>query len=298
MVLISLDQNFLWNFHTGGHRHAQELYNLIKQAVQCGAAACPVHSQELVEEGSRAPPERRRGIFCVAKDLCGNAAFRDFTWSVADETMSLLRPDHRPMRLLLGELSLPADLDTLGKDIRVTKKAYQVRLEKVRYPPPSFKPDMGVWDVYHELVKPRLGSMLRLVKSIRDKNSTKTGRIEWEYSMAIAVRLMQLGLRRKECDLLIDLICQRRWEETPTLLWHSRLCAELEFEILRANGKLVPNDYFDLSRLAVGLADADVVFCDRKMSALIQKTGFNAPPHFSWSTSGAGITCLKNLLYK
>jgi hypothetical protein len=178
----------------------------------------------------------------------------------------------------------------------MTKNEYALRLKQWSYPPNAFTPKMDARAVYHEMVKGRLGSMYRLVQAIRDKRSTETGKEEWEISVAVAERLMQIGIRGEECVQLMNLICQRRWEEVPTLLWHSRLSAQLEFEKLGSTGKIEPNDYFDLSRLAVGLTDADVVLCDHRMLNLIERTGFNAPPHFSWKTSDQAITYFERLL--
>ena len=88
------------------------------------------------------------------------------------------------------------------------------------------------------------------------------------------ISLTNTGVRMDECERLITLICQRQWEQIPTLLWHSRLSAQLEFERLRSTKKSIQTTT-DLTRLAVGLTDSDVVFCDRSMANLVQNTQFN-----------------------
>jgi hypothetical protein len=86
-VILSLDQNFLWNFYTNGHANAPRLFALVESAVKSGRAACPVHSNELVEEASKAPAEKRNGLLQIATTLSTGLAFRDITWSIADETL-------------------------------------------------------------------------------------------------------------------------------------------------------------------------------------------------------------------
>jgi hypothetical protein len=149
------------------------------------------------------------------------------------------------------------------------------------YPPAGFSPDMTATNIYHEIVKSRCGSMFRLLEAIIGDKPLETGFIEWEFAFGAALRLQMLGVSAPECGQLLNLICQRQWERSPTLFWHSRLCAQIEFEQLCSKGKGTwSNDHFDLSRLAVGLVDADVVLCDRSVSNLVEKTGLDAPPHF------------------
>jgi hypothetical protein len=294
-ITLSLDQTFLWNFHTKGHANAQRLFALVETAVKTGQAACPVHSNELVEEGSKAPAEKRTGLLQIAASLSAGLAFRDITWSIADETLQLVRPNYAPQRLLPGMLAVPEDLDGHGARMREAIKDYDTRLRQTPYPPPSFAPGMDSEAIYQEIMKQRRESMLRLVTALRDGTSFKTGFNEREFTLGAALRLRMIGIGSEECDLLMTLISQRKWEKNPTLFWHSRLCAQLEFEQLRSKRKTDPNDHFDLSRLAVGLTDADVVLCDESMSNLIKKTGLNAPPHFCWKTSGEAIRHLETL---
>ncbi len=295
MVVISLDQNFLWEFYTKKHHNASRLFALLESAVKADKAVCPVHSHELVEEGSKAPPDKRSGIFQTASALCSGKAFRDFSWSISDETLQLVRPGYKPQRLTSGTLAPPQDIDGLGIKVRKGVKIYEARLHQSPNPPPGFSNNMDAWGIYHEILKWRCASMLRLTQAIRDRRPLETGFSEWEFALGAAFRLQKIGIETNECERLIALICERQWEQTPTLLWHSRLCAQLEFEHLRSTRKTDPNDYFDLTRLAVGLTDADVVLCDRPMSNLIQNTGFCGAPSFSWSTSTEAIQYLETL---
>jgi hypothetical protein len=296
-MIISLDQNFLWDFHNGRHQNAPRLYALIKKAVKAGRAICPVHAWEMVQETSLLWAEKRDDIFRVAEELNVGMAFRDFPHTIADETLHLIRPTYISPRLIPGKLEPPDDIADLGNKTRTDKENYGRKLRQVARPTASFAKNLDVWGVYHELMNRRLDSMVRLVVAIRDKGSVETGQEEWGFAFQTALLLLCAGICRSECDLLIHLICRRKWEEIPTLLWHSRLSAQIEFQKLGCEHAMEVNDYFDLTRLAVGLTYADVVLCDRKMSNLINNTRFQAPKHFAWETSEEAINYIQNLLF-
>lgn len=85
------------------------------------------------------------------------------------------------------------------------------------------------------------------------------------------------------------------------MLGHSRLCAQLEYRKLRPSGKADPkktdpNNYMDLSRLAVALVDADVILCDRMMANLLDETPFASVPHFCLRSSGELIELLRAMI--
>ena len=63
-----------------------------------------------------------------------------------------------------------------------------------------------------------------------------------------------------------------RWEGQPTLLAHSRLCAQLELGYLKAGRRSRPNDTLDIYRLAVAVNEADIICCDHPMAELIRQT--------------------------
>jgi hypothetical protein len=297
MVVVSIDQTFLWNFHTKRHANASRLLSLLEAAVKHGKAVCPVHSKELIEEGSKAPPDIRVGIFEYANALSAGLAFRNFAWAVADESLQLVRPTHRPQKLLEGRLDPPKDICGFANEMRDRVEDYEARLNKCAYPPIGFSRNQGRDKIYNAVVNARRDSMCRLVEAILDGKSLEdTGSHEWEFTMDAAHRLRLLNIQDNECEQLITLIRQRKWELTPTMHQHSRLCAQLEFEHLYSTRGVDRNNYFDLTRQAVGLTDANVVLCDKSMSQLTKSTGLNAPPSFSWSTSAEAIQLLEGFI--
>jgi hypothetical protein len=208
----------------------------------------------------------------------------------------MLRPGYHPEILLQGTFVPPADLDAHAGKHRQVKNSF---CERIRQMPEQDVPAASAWDVYHLIVAQRCGSMVRLLKAIRDHSSTETGREEWDLAAGAASCLLHAGILPAECDQLIELVCQRKWEAIPPLLWHSRLCAQLEFGRLCSGrpSEKPANDYYDLTRLAVALSDADAVFCDKAMLERIEQArSSKGPLCFAWSTSARAIQFLEELL--
>lgn len=98
-----------------------------------------------------------------------------------------------------------------------------------------------------------------------------TGKNEWEIAVEVAASLLRMSITPKDCETLIRKVLHHHWEAIPHLWAHSRLNAQIELGYL-AGRKGTANDVLDVSRLAVALIDADVVFCDTAMSEIIKQS--------------------------
>lgn len=82
--------------------------------------------------------------------------------------------------------------------------------------------------------------------------------------------LVAQGISSLELMKLSEDILHHRWEAIPVIFYRTRLAAQLESELLavKKSRKYKANDEFDIPRLAVGIASADVVITDAAMAQL------------------------------
>jgi hypothetical protein len=271
---VSLDQNFLWNFHTRENAGACRLHAALGEKVARGQVICPLHFQETIFESAMLREELRNGIFAIGNALSGGWAFRFFGERIARETLGLVRPDQNRPTLVRGPLRIRpgTDFEAMGRLHRMAKGEYQQRLDQTPYPPASYRPEMSIDDIHRAIRLERAASMWRLLKAIRRDQNLETGKPEWECTVGIAQFLLQHDISSEECETLIGAVRCHRWEGQPTLLAHSRLCAQLELGYLKAGRRSRPNDTLDIYRLAVAVNEADIICCDHPMAELIRQT--------------------------
>lgn len=270
---ISLDQNFHWNFHTRKIPAIVRLHDALLRTVASKKVVCPLHINETLFESSLLPDELQQGIRASAESLCGGHAFIYYVVSMGRETLALVRRHRYWSPLVPGTLQLlqGTDLRAMGAENRAAKRHYKEALDRQSYPPASYTPGMTVDDIEASIMLERAGSMYRLVEAIATRGDLETGKPEWEVTQGIARFLIEQGITTNECARLMHAIRHHEWAAIPTLFAHTRLCARLESDGVRGRAAQ-PNDHFDLSRLAVAVNDADVIFCDQAMASLIQQS--------------------------
>lgn len=271
--VVSLDQNFLWNFAAPKNSALTKLHETLARAVQQEKVICPIHVYETIIECSMLPPELQRGIFATAEALSGSCGFHHFGTLLGFETLKLVRPEFTWPPLQQGTLLQPdGALIEMGVEYRRIKEDYAARLASAPYPPPGHNPKINVDQMEQALAESRVRFIYQLVQAIIEKGNLETGLAKWEYTDEAGQYLLSQGITSVECMHLTDAIVNRRWDAIPVLHAHTRLCACLENDFIRSNRAAQPNDAFDLSRLAVALVQADAIFCDQAMAALIDRS--------------------------
>lgn len=271
MKVVSLDQNFLWNFATGQLAGFAKLHAALRQAVAEGQAICPIHYDETIFEASLVDPNLQEAILQIAEELSHGYAFHSFGVTLGFDSLRLVRPSFAPP-LFQQPGPLPRTEASTGAKNRALKQDYERRLEEVPYPPASYAPGSKIHEIEEALVAERAGFMFRMAEALASKGSLETGKKRWEYTDVAGMVLLEYGITKEESQRLREAVIQRKWDSLDVLHVHSRLCALLESDGIRCGREYDANDAWDLSRLAVGLTQADVVCCDRAMGALIERS--------------------------
>ena len=296
---VSIDQCFLANICEQDPK-SLELHKALRSAHAAGKIICPIHLEESVFESSMLPPALRDQIFALQNSLADGWSFHSFGQKLAYDTITpvleWLYPPFRPVDL---QIKPGTDFDALGKINRLGKKDYITRLSQLSYPPPSYVPGMNAEKIAEFITAERCGSMYRILKAIKEKGTIATGKSEWEYTSAVGEFLLGLRITPRDCDTLIARVIDRQWDAMPIFWAHTRLNAQIEHGYLVSNRKAKANDQLDLTRIAVGLNDADVILCDHPMAEVIKQSGvleiLDRAHVFSTKQLDAAIDCIKKL---
>ena len=270
---ISIDQPFLSNM-AKGEAGSQRLLDSLRKAHSAGKIICPIHLEETIFESAALPKELRDRVFALQNLLSDGFAFH----SLAQQAR------YATMQLILGEVMYPSirevglkiidgtDFGALAKESRWAKEDYNDRVNKIPYPPSSYKVGMKGDEIYHHIAAERAMSFWRILEALRDKKTIMTGRDEWELAVVIGEYLAAIAVAPGDCDRLIHCVRYHEWESIPYLYVHARLGAQLELQSLSGYRNMNSNDQVDLSRLAVGLNDSRIVLCDSAMAGNIRQS--------------------------
>jgi hypothetical protein len=301
VIVVSLDQNFLSAFAKQRPLDLVRLHGVLEKCVRGRKAVCPLHGGEMVTEALQAS-HLSNGIFAVAESLSGGLGFQNFALSCGFNTLRLVRPqvDFPPLFPDAVKYWMPEDPKNEAGENRIEKQLFSKKIAALPYPPADYKPGMTIEQIRDALVTYRAASMCRLLEALTQKGNLDTGGDEWEVAGAIARVLIEAEVTSAETETLRDAVMNRKWEAIPALFIHSRLCAHLEWDCLKANRKISANDHFDLWRLCVALLDADVIFCDSAMKALITRAKLddflNLPRVFSMPQTAEAAAYLESIL--
>ena len=270
---ISIDQCFLSNM-CKGNAESQKLLASLEKAHSAGKIICPIHLEESIFESSFLPADFREKIFSIQNLLSDGFSFHSLAQQFRYQSFALIMPGLLyPMIRDVGLKIIPGtDFAALAKENQAGKDAYVDRLNKMPYPPPSYKKGMKGDEIMKFISEGRAASMYRLLSAIKTTGTLDTGQEEWELALEVGAYFLSIKILQKDCNILMQKVLHHQWDAIPYLWVHSRINAQLELGYLAGHKKGNANDLLDLSRIAVGLNDAAVVLCDAPMAELIKQS--------------------------
>ena len=274
---ISIDQCFLSNMCKGS-AGSQKLLASLKKAHSAGKIICPIHLEESIFESAFLPADFREKIFSLQNVLSDGFSFHSLAQQFRYQSFALIMPGL--LYPMIREVSLKiipgTDFAALAKENQAGKDAYVDRLNKMPYPPASYKKGMKGDEIMKLISEGRSStSMYRLLSAIKTTGALDTGQEEWELCVRSWRHIFSLALKsvlQVDCDTLMQKVLHHQWDAIPYLWVHSRINAQLELGYLAGLKKGNANDLLDLSRIAVGLNDAAVLLCDAPMAELIKQS--------------------------
>lgn len=270
---ISIDQCFLSTIINGDPK-SQKLSAALDTAHAGGKIICPIHLEESIFESSFLPEKTRKKIFDLQNRLSDGYSFHSFAQQLRYRTFALLMPDLVLPSLRKASLQIRAgtDFTAMAKAHQAGKDDYVDRLNKMPYPPTSYKLGMKGDQIAEFIAMERSASMYRILEALKATGTTHTGKSEWEYTVEIGEFLRGMGIVAKDVDVLIHRVLHHEWRSMPYLWAHSRINAQIELGYLSGKKKPSANDLLDMSRIAVALNDAAVLLCDTAMSEMIKQS--------------------------
>lgn len=270
---ISLDQCFLSSIINKDPK-SQKLGAALDDAHTSDRVICPIHLEESIFESSFLPEATRQKIFAMQNRLSDGFSFHSFAQQLRYHTFSLLQPEltFPPLRKVNLEIKGATDFETMAKDHQAGKDDYIDRLNKMPYPPVSYKLGMKGKEISRSISTERFASIYRILKALKTTGTLHTGKNEWEYTMAIGEFLQRLRIDAQDIDILIDKVLHHEWEAIPYLWVHTRINAQIELGYLAGHKKPSANDLLDMTRIAVALNDAAVLLCDTAMFEMIRQS--------------------------
>ena len=225
-------------------------------------------------ESSFLPEATRQKIFDLQNRLSDGFSFHSFAQQLRYQTFALLTPKllFPPLRKVSLRIKAGTDFAAMAKTHQIGKNIYVDRLNKMPYPPASYKPGMKGDEVSIFIATERCASMYRILEALKITGTLHTGKNEWEYTVAIGEFLQELRIVAPDIDTLIHKVLHREWEAMPHLWAHTRINAQIELGYLAGLKKPSANDLLDMSRIAVALNDAAVLLCDTAMSQMISQS--------------------------
>ena len=270
---ISIDQCFHSSMIKGDPR-SQKLLAALEAGHATGRIVCPIHLEESIFESSFFPEATRRKVFALQNRLSDGYSFHSLAQQMRYQTFALLTPGlaYPALRKVSLKIKPNTDFAAMAKEYQADKDNYVDRLNKMPYPPPSYKPGMKGDQVAEFIMAERSGSMYRILDALKARSTTDTGKDEWEYTAQIGEFLQRLRILPKDLDTLIDKVVQKQWLCIPYLWAHSRINAQIELGYLSGKKKASANDLLDMSRIAIALNDSSVLLCDTAMSEMIKQS--------------------------
>lgn len=270
---ISIDQCFLSNMCKGS-AGSQKLLASLKKAHSAGKIICPIHLEESIFESAFLPADFREKIFSLQNLLSDGFSFHSLAQQFRYQSFALIMPGL--LYPMIREVSLKiipgTDFAALAKENQAGKDAYVDRLNKMPYPPASYKKGMKGDEIMKLISEGRAASMYRLLSAIKTTGTLDTGQEEWELALEVGAYFLDIKILPVDCDILMQKVLHHQWDAIPYLWVHSRINAQLELGYLAGLKKGNANDLLDLSRIAVGLNDAVVLLCDAPMAELIKQS--------------------------
>jgi hypothetical protein len=270
MKIISLDQNFLFNFVRGKDERFVTLYQCLKCAVNEGQVLCPMHEGEMSFESSLLPSELESRVLDVAVELSRGFAFWSMSALVGWEFLRVVRPEARPPVLrYVGWM--PMSESSERQRNRALRENYARRLNAVKYPPSSYRKQDKFADILRRVRLERSRDISDMLSALA---SGENPSVDWEVLDEAADVLWYNRVTRSECDQINEAVLSLNWDAFDVLSEHTNLCARLEDSEIRGGRKAAdPNDALDLTRVSVGLRQADLVCCDNAIGRLVDSCG-------------------------
>ena len=271
---ISIDQNCLSNM-AKGVGDSPKLLAALRKTCSDGKIICPIHLKESIYESAALPPGFRKQVFALQIELSDRFAFYDFADHVCFKTKELIHGKFLYPLIWESRTQLTEghDFAEIAKEFAIAKEDYNHRVaQKTNYPPPSFSKGMKGAKVYLGVAGDRAYSLWRILESLRDKGTLTTDREELELAVIVGGFLAAIRISPEDCNRLIHCIKHHQWETIEYLYIHARLGAQLELQCLSGHRDMNLNDQVDLTRLAVGLNDADIVLCDTAMAGVVRQS--------------------------
>jgi hypothetical protein len=270
---VSIDQCFLSTIVNGDPKSAK-LGAALDAAHACGKIICPIHFDETLVESSFLPEATRLKLFALQNRLSDGYSFYSFDQNLRHHTLAMIRPEVLFPALRKASLPVKAGLDfvAIAKSHKAGKGDYVDRVNRMPYPPASYKPGMKADEIFESISAERSFSMWRILEALKSTGTLDTGREEWEYTVAIGTYLADMGIGPQGLDVLIHKVRHHEWRSMPDLWAHTRINAQIELGYIGGVKKPSANDLFDLTRIAVALNDADVLLCDTAMSEMIRQS--------------------------
>lgn len=274
---ISIDQCFLSSIVNGDPK-SQTLTAALDAAHADGRIICPIHLDESLVESSFLPEAARLKLFALQNRLSDGYSFHSFDQNLRHHTLAMLRPGLLFPALRKASLPLESGVDfaAIAKAHQAGKDDYVDRLNRMPYPPASYKPGMKGDEIFEFISAERSYSLWRILEALKATGTLDTGKDEWEYTVAIGAFLADMGIGPQDLDVLIHKVRHHEWRSMPHLWAHTRINAQIELGYLGGLKKASANDLFDLTRIAVALNDAAVLLCDTAMSEMIKQSKVQA----------------------
>lgn len=250
-----------------------DLRDLMRDASQRGRLVCPVAPETIVETTALPLKCRRRihELHCYlagARDGGPLLAFKSMGKMINEETLALAKSNPFPSAFEVIHWQMIDD-DRIAHEVATEVKAAKCKMEQradlhqvatncqytLAMPPRDLVMVEHASHVYRQVQ--------RLLRAEELWPEDHMGYDVCQY-------LLAQGITKPELMKLREDILQRRWEEIPVIVNRARLSAQLEAESIggRSPRRYRVNDEFDIPRLSVGLASADVVITDAAMAQL------------------------------
>jgi hypothetical protein len=246
--------------------------DFLVRGAACGAVFCPLPFDTILETSRCERAETREAIFSFFRAASGGLIFRQFFDILADEVLSIVRPDHQfsgfdhtwemdRLRDLSAEIG--PDFDELRNERNATLSSW---VDPPRPPGMSFKEVLE--DVTLEPVA-RLWRDLRQIASSPDIQSLS----EFDCPR-ITASLLKNQITAEEAEKLAEKLRHHAMSAIPIQFFHNRLAAAGSHLLLqRQEARLDYNDIIDQERISVALAFSNFAVTDRSMSDRVERSG-------------------------
>lgn len=250
----------------------EKLRDLLVKSADHGTVFCLLPFDTILEASICAIPETREAIFSFFRVVSGGFVFRQFYDILADEILSIVRPNHQVVGFdHTWEMDRLRDLSAqIGPDFGELKNDRNAALRS--WVDPLRPQNMSFKKVLESVTREPVARLWRDLRQIISSSDPQS------LSEFDCPRITQFLLKHRitvdEAEKLEEELRHHKMDAIPVQLFHNRLAAAGSHLLLqRREAQMDYNDIIDQERLSVALAYSDFAITDKRMVARVERSG-------------------------